>query len=104
MTKRDIFAELVEGFGALKAEREGKITLKKVTIPYKKAERLSAEQVTNIRTKLDVSQQVFARKLRTEVRTIENWEQGRAKPNAQASILLRLVERRPELLEEIASL
>jgi putative transcriptional regulator len=27
------------------------------------------------------------------VRTLENWEQGRAKPNAQAALLIRLVQR-----------
>ena len=30
--------------------------------------------------------------LRTNVRTLENWEQGRAKPNAQAALLINLVK------------
>ena len=34
---------------------------------------------------------VFARYLRTNPRTLENWEQGRAKPNAQAVLLIRMV-------------
>ncbi len=47
---------------------------------------------------------VFARQLRTEARTVAHWEQGVSKPNAQAAILMKLVERHPHLLEEIATL
>ncbi|MEW7849544.1 hypothetical protein AB2N08_12660 [Massilia aurea] len=47
-----------------------------------------------------MSQPVFARQLRTEARTIANWEQGVSKPNAQAAILLALVDRHPELIDE----
>jgi len=104
MKKRNLFDELVEGFDALEAERTGKATLKKIKVEFKPAPALSAADVVRVRTKLNVSQPVFARRLRTEVKTVANWEQGRSKPNAQASILLCLVERHPELLEEIASL
>jgi putative transcriptional regulator len=65
---------------------------------------MSAADVVRVRTKLNVSQPVFARRFRTEVKTIANWEQGRSKPNAQAAILLKLVDRHPELLDEIATL
>lgn len=39
---------------------------------------------------------MFARYLCTNPRTLENWEQGRARPNAQAALLIRLVERYPD--------
>ena len=35
-------------------------------------------------------------------RTLENWEQGRARPNAQAALLIRLVERYPDTMERLA--
>lgn len=104
MKKREVFAELVAGFDELKAAREGKVTLKKFTAEYKPAPKMTATQVVQLRTKLDLSQPVLARKLRTEVKTLKNWEQGRSKPNAQAAILLKLVEVRPDLLDVIASL
>jgi putative transcriptional regulator len=47
---------------------------------------------------------VFAAYLRTRVRTLENWEQGRAKPNAQAALLIRLVQRYPDTVERLATL
>lgn len=104
MTKRNLFAELMEGFDALEAERAGKATLKKSNVEYKPAPKMTAAEVAKVRNKLNVSQPVFARRLRTEVKTIANWEQGRSSPNAQAAILLKLVERHPELLDEIATL
>lgn len=39
--------------------------------------------------------------LRTNVRTLENWEQGRAKPNAQASLLIKLVEAFPNTIQRL---
>ncbi|HKS06349.1 MAG TPA: hypothetical protein VJR92_08565 [Gemmatimonadaceae bacterium] len=37
-------------------------------------------------------------------RTLENWEQGRARPNAQAALLIRLVRRYPDALQRLANL
>ena len=47
---------------------------------------------------------MFARTLRTHVRTVENWEQGRARPNVQAALLIRLVESYPDTVERLAGI
>jgi len=47
---------------------------------------------------------LFAVYLRTNVRTLENWEQGRAKPNAQAALLIDLVKRFPDTVERLAAI
>ena len=93
----------MEGFDALEQARFGKTTLKTTSAEYKPPLSITPEKVRQIRTKLNVSQPVFARQLRTETRTIANWEQGVSKPNAQAAILLALVDRHPELIDELAS-
>lgn len=100
--KRNLFAELTEGFEALTAEREGKITLKSHSVAVNPAPNVSAEELIGLRQKLKLSRAVFARYLRTKERTLENWEQGRAKPNAQAALLIRLVERFPDTVERLA--
>jgi len=46
---------------------------------------------------------VFARCLRTNLRTLENWEQGRSKPNAHAALLIRLVEKYPDTVQRLAA-
>jgi putative transcriptional regulator len=102
--KRNIFAELTEGFEALKAEREGKITLRKVQVKRKPAPKVSAEDVLALREKLHLSRPVFADYLRTNPRTLENWEQGRAKPNAQAALLIRMVDRFPDMVQRLEAI
>ena len=101
MTKRDVFAELTEGFDALQQQREGKRTLRTVTLESKPAPTLSAQDVVSVREQLNLSRAVFAHYLRTNPRTLENWEQGRAKPNAQAAVLIKMVEKYPDTIERL---
>jgi putative transcriptional regulator len=103
LKKRNIFAELTEGFEALKAERAGKITLRKVQVVRKPTPEVSAENVLALREKLHLSRSVFAHYLRINTRTLENWEQGRAKPNAQAALLIRMVDRFPDMVQRLAA-
>jgi len=102
--KRDIFAELMEGLEALANERQGKVTLRTHKVKLPKLVPITAEEVVAIRQQLNLSRSVFAMYLRTNTRTLENWEQGRAQPNAQATTLIRLVERFPETVEQLAAL
>lgn len=102
MKKRSLSSELAEGFAALKAERKGKVTLRKHVVLERKVAAVSASQLLRLRERLNLSRAVFARYLRTNPRTLENWEQGRAKPNAQARLLLRMVERYPDTVERLA--
>jgi putative transcriptional regulator len=102
--KRDIFAELTEGFDALKSEREGKLTLRSFKTEIKPAPLLSAQEVQQVREQLRLSRPVFARYLRTNPRTLENWEQGRAKPSAQASLLIRMVVQFPDMIKFLVTI
>ncbi|WP_309674030.1 transcriptional regulator [Pseudomonas sp.] len=102
--KRDIFSELMEGLEALADERQGKVTLRSHKVQLPKLVPITAEEVVAIRQQLNLSRSVFAMYLRTNTRTLENWEQGRAKPNAQATTLIRLVERFPETVQQLAAL
>jgi putative transcriptional regulator len=99
--KRNVFAELVEGFDALKAQREGKITLRQHAVESKPAPKVTAKDLMRVRAKLNLSRAVFARCLRTNMRTLESWEQGRAKPNAQAALLIRMVAKYPDTVQRL---
>jgi putative transcriptional regulator len=101
--KRDLFAELEEGFEALAEERQGKRTLRTHKIELKAAPRITPRRIVALREELQLSRPLFAAYLRTNVRTLENWEQGRAKPNAQAALLIRLVERYPDTVQRLAA-
>ena len=49
-----------------------------------------------IRTKLGLSQNKFATLLGISTSTLQNWEQGRRKPDGPAKILLNVAARYPE--------
>lgn len=103
MTKRDIFAELTEGFDALKEQRTGKRTLRTHEVQAKPEAEIQAAEIISLRDRLGLSRTVFAHYLRTNPRTLENWEQGRAKPNAQAALILRMVEKYPDTVQRLAA-
>lgn len=104
VAKRDIFAEISEGFSALASAREGKQTLRTHKVAFKPAPKVTSKDVAKLRKKLDLSQAVFATRLRTNVDTVRNWEQDRSGVNSQAALLLRLVEKYPDTLDRIAQL
>ncbi|SAL49222.1 XRE family transcriptional regulator [Caballeronia cordobensis] len=104
MKKRSLFSELSEGLEALSAERQGKMTLRKVSVEAPDPVEVSADEIRHVRETAHVSQAVMAHRLRVNVRTWQNWEQGKARPNAQAAVLIRLVEKHPETLRLLEAL
>jgi putative transcriptional regulator len=104
MTKRDIFGELIEGVAAMKDHREGKITLRSHKVDVSPLPKVNSKMLRDTRKKLRCSRAVFARKLRINERTLEKWEQGRAKPNPQAAALVLLVRKYPDTLERLDAL
>jgi putative transcriptional regulator len=102
--KRNLFDELMEGFDALADQRAGKRTLRTHAMKPKPVPEIRADELTKVRGDMKLSRSLFARYLRTNVRTLENWEQGRAKPNAQAALLIRLVQRYPDTLRRLAEI
>ena len=102
--KRDLFGELVEGLDALADQRAGKRTLRTHVLKARPAPKITARELAKVRQEMNLSRGVFARYLRTNVRTLENWEQGRARPNAQAALLIRMVQRYPDTVRRLAEI
>jgi len=101
--KRDLFAELSEDMEALADARQGKRTLRTHAVEYKPAPQVTPQDLIRVRKSLRISRALFAAYLRTNVRTLENWER-RAKPNAQAALLINLVKRYPDTVQRLASI
>ena len=102
--KRDLFGELSEGVAALSDARRGKRTLRTHALEYKPAPELTPKELIRVRESLNLSRALFAVYLRTNVRTLENWEQGRARPNAQAALLINLVKQYPDTVQRLAAI
>jgi putative transcriptional regulator len=81
-----------------------KKTLRTHGAPPKPAPTIAPADIVSLRDRLRLSRGLFARYLRTNPRTLEAWEQGRAKPNQQATLLLHLVARFPDTVARLAEL
>lgn len=103
MTERNLFEELASGLESMRDHQQGKITLRTHKV-IRKTTTIAPEELKSIREKLNLSQAVFACYLHTGESTYQNWEQGRAKPNAQAVLLIRMVAQNPDTLLTLAAL
>jgi len=101
MPKRDLFEELKNGLEDAKLYEQKKLTLKTTTVTSKERTFLSADDIRAIREKYNMSRALFANFMHISPRTLEKWELGTSKPNEQASTLLALTDKYPDMLERL---
>ncbi|HIJ83383.1 MAG TPA: transcriptional regulator [Magnetococcales bacterium] len=102
MAKRHLFSELVEGIHDIHEFREGKVTLRHYTVEPKPPMAIEPEFIVKVRGQM--SQGVFARRLRISESTLKNWEQGRTKPPPTAAALIMMVDKFPDTLDRLETL
>ncbi len=59
-----------------------------------------AVDVHALRRKTGLSQEEFSRRIGVSKGTLRNWEQGRRRPDGPARVLLALLARNPQIVEE----
>lgn len=89
--RRDIWQEVLDGVREIQAGG-GKRYAVEPKLP-----------LVQVRLKTGLSQAQFAALLGVSKRTLEQWEQGRREPSGAARSLLKIAERHPEVLREIAA-
>ena len=57
--------------------------------------------VREVRTKMGLSQAQFATKFGFPPATLRNWEQGRSRPDAPTRVLLAVIAKHPEAVEDV---
>jgi putative transcriptional regulator len=87
--KRDIGAELLQSVREMKASKRGRV------------HQVEVSSVTEACHKMGLSQAQFAELLGVSKRTLQDWEQGRREPSGAAKSLLKIAEKRPDVLREI---
>jgi putative transcriptional regulator len=88
MKKQD-FENLVESVRQAGAIRRGEAEPSRVT-------QIAPMDVKAIRQRLKKSQSEFARMIGVSVSTLQNWEQGRRRPEGPARALLKVAAENPE--------
>jgi len=89
--ERDVWQEVLDGVREIKSGG-GKRSVVEPRSPIVRA-----------RLKAGLTQEQFAALLGVSRRTLEQWEQGRRKPNQAAKTLIKVAELYPEVLREIAA-
>ena len=60
-----------------------------------------AVDVREVRTNMGLSQAQFATKFGFPPATLRNWEQGRSRPDAPTRVLLAVIAKHPEAVEDV---
>jgi putative transcriptional regulator len=95
--KQKDFDRLVASVKQAGAIRRGQLKPGRVT-------EFRPEDVRAIRGKLEKSQEEFALMIGVSVATLQNWEQGRRRPEGPARALLRIAAKNPQaVVEALAS-
>ncbi|RIK91875.1 MAG: transcriptional regulator [Proteobacteria bacterium] len=89
--KRDVAAEILEGMNQALAFAKGEADVSHYRIHVPRA-----VDVRAIRSRLGMSQAMFAKTFAVEKRTLQDWEQGRREPQGPARVLLTLIDREPQ--------
>lgn len=87
-----------EGLQEALAWKRGEIALEVVNIDPMPAQRIRA-----IRKKVAKSAKEFERRFGIPAATVNNWEQGRRKPDPAGRLLLKVIDAAPEVVEKIAA-
>ena len=90
-----------EMFGELKQSVKEAILIEKGKIKPSGVFSLNPLDISEIRNKINKTQEEFAAMLNVSVGTLRNWEQGRRKPAGAALSLLKLVSADPQYVKRV---
>ncbi len=89
-------ASIIRGLKEAIAWTEGKNDKVRVTIVD-----VPEVNIRKVRLKMGFSQAQFATKFGFPPATLRNWEQGRSRPDAPTRVLLAVIARHPEAVEDV---
>jgi putative transcriptional regulator len=96
MRRPTVGARIIEGLEQAVAWTRGENDKVQVTLVQ-----VPKVNVRKIRTKMGLSQAQFATKFGFPPATLRNWEQGRSRPDAPTRVLLAVIAKHPEAVEDV---
>jgi putative transcriptional regulator len=95
--KRQTVGEsIIQGMNEAIAWTRGESTNARVTLVH-----VPEVDVRKVRIKMGLSQSEFATKFGLPPATLRNWEQGRSRPDAPTRVLLAVIAKHPEAVEDV---
>lgn len=71
-----------------------------IDLPCRIVDDPSAERIRALRKRMKLSRQKFADRFGLDARALQDWEQGRRVPDRAARVLLTVIDRDPEAVEQ----
>ena len=96
MKRKSIGPEMIASMQEALAIVQGKVKPARVTT-FKPS---IALEIRKIRVATGLSRAEFARKFALDARALQDWEQGRRKPDRAARAYLKVIAHKPEAVEE----
>jgi putative transcriptional regulator len=96
-----VFEQIKAGLEDSLAYSRGELSLV-TTQPPPPPPRLTPKQVAALRRRLKMSQAYFAAVLNVSAKAVQSWEQGIRRPSDAALRILQVIDRRPDVVREIA--
>jgi putative transcriptional regulator len=96
MKRKNVAGEFIEAMREAAAIAEGRIKPARVTT-FKPS---IALEIRKIRIATGLSRAEFARRYALDVRALQDWEQGRRRPDRAARAYLTVIAHRPKAVEE----
>jgi putative transcriptional regulator len=94
--RQTVGASIIEGLKQSIAWTRGEETGARVTVVQ-----VPDIDIRRIRAAMGLSQAQFATKFGFPPATLRNWEQGRARPDAPTRVLLAVIAKHPEAVEDV---
>ena len=104
MGKRNLAEELAQSINEFQEHDAGQRTLRTTEVEMLPPVEMTAADLVALRESLNMSRAVFAATMRANIRSVENWEQGRSKINQTTAALFKLVGQHPENIRHLAAL
>jgi len=94
--RQTVGGRIIEGLEQAVAWTHGENDRARVTIVQ-----IPDVDVRDVRRRMGLSQAEFATKFGFSPATLRNWEQGRSRPDAATRVLLAVIARHPEAVEDV---
>ena len=80
-----------------------RLELQEALVSVAETRHVDGNDVAALRKRLGLTQEQFAQRFGLEVSTVRNWEQKRSSLDGPAALLVKVMERDPELVEKAAA-
>jgi putative transcriptional regulator len=89
---------IMQGLQEMLHHTQGKIELRSRHVTATPPQKFTAEEIREIRNRLNMSQGFFAEVIGVSKKTVESWEYNRGKPSGAAARVLTIADKDPDAL------